>query len=172
MHRLVSFFLLLCFFGTDADCAQRIIAGFRFKSLDRQGVVYLGKYLEQIECVAKRYLYENQVKLILEEFDSSGLRVLKKQELARARKDFYRNRVEIVADWSYFTQQRLLDLHEPGEVAWDLHHIIFLRLNGPNCWWNIIPLVRKGHQAIIHGKDQPGELLHNYLADRFSKYTP
>lgn len=88
MHRLVSFFLLLCFFGTDADCAQRIIAGFRFKSLDRQGVVYLGKYLEQIECVAKRYLYENQVKLILEEFDSSGLRVLKKTRTCQSQERF------------------------------------------------------------------------------------
>lgn len=171
MYKFVSFFFFLCFWETDADCAQRIVTGSRFKSLDRQGIVYLGQYLDQIEYISKQHLFEKQVKLIVKQFDSSELRVLSKNELLESRKDFYRNRVKIAADWSYFTRQRIPNLLNcPEEIPWDLHHIIFLRLNGQNDWWNIIPLPRKEHRTIIHSKAQPGELLHNHLAARFSKW--
>ncbi|WP_139016830.1 HNH endonuclease signature motif containing protein [Candidatus Odyssella thessalonicensis] len=170
MYRCYMVLFLCSLIIKESAAAQRFIAGYRFSRLSKQEIVYLSDYLTQIESVSHKLLSEEQVKYLVREFDSGSLRPLDPHQTLTTRKRFQRQRLLVASDWSYYTQQRIpLALRETGEGGWDLHHIIFIRLNGQNEWWNIIPLLRGEHHKVIHGREQPGELLHRHLAARLPR---
>lgn len=172
-----SFVLLLFFNNTYA--LEPIISSFAFTRLIQPEVRQLKNYLHQIEDTNKRHLKPRQIKSIIHHFDRGKIYRKQSQELVKARQAFQRRKIMITADWCYYTHEKMPDLAPillnndlddiqiTPEDTWDLHHIIFLRLNGQNEWWNIIPIPRKEHHSVIHRKDQPGEILHKMLEERF-----
>lgn len=166
--RIFAGILFLWLGTTQAQSIQRLIASYNFSSLTNQEIRLLKDYLGQIEDVSKKLIPESQVKLVLDEFDGCRLSLLSKQGLQEARRRFNRSRIMIASDWCYFTGYKMPDLLPNPEDSWDLHHIVYLRLNGQNAWWNIMPMPRQDHHKVIHGKGQPGEMLHHQLAERLA----
>lgn len=166
------FYLLIFVYSvpTYGYTAQRFFQEYIAKNLMQQEVRLLTNYLVQIEDVSQFLFSESQLKFVAQAFDSPELCVLSKDQLKQKRSLFAKKRIMIAADWTYYTQKKMPNLIvRQEEPRWDLHHIVFLRLNGQNTWWNIVPLPVKAHHNIVHGKEQPGELLHRHLAARFSE---
>jgi 5-methylcytosine-specific restriction endonuclease McrA len=174
-NRLIKFVLLLGLSGHNIQAIEPILSSFNFQRLARSEVHLLKSYLHQIEHTSKRQIPPSQLKVIVNHYDQGIIYRRQAGDIIRARQNFQRRKIMVAADWSYYNQEKMPELFSsdaslPNDEtvdAWDLHHVIFLRLNGQNEWWNIIPMPRKKHHLIIHGKDQPGETLHKMLEDRF-----
>ena len=176
IYRKIGYLVYICFLlnvPTFTAALESTIASHVFKRLARSEITHLKQYLHQVEDVGKRSFTPYQTKLIVTHLDRGEIYRQAKPKLDLSRKYFQRRKIMITADWSYHRQEKMpnlapiLDEQENHEGAWDLHHLIFLRLNGVNEWWNVMPIPRKDHHSIIHGKDQPGEILHQLLTERF-----
>ncbi len=165
--------LMLLIFTSNTQSLEPIIASVTFRRLASSEIYYLKNYLQQIEDIGGRCFKRHQVKNIIYHFDTADIYRRSPQEIAYTRKLFQRRKMMIAADWCYYNHQKMPNLTPLKQDTinlseeWDLHHVQFLRLNGQNEWWNVMPIPRKDHHLVIHGKDQPGEILHKMLEDRF-----
>lgn len=126
-------------------------------------------------------------------FKASGIRVVEKQRVIlydwinhghlysllpmavrKRRNDFNEQKFDIIAEW-----ERNTGFQWPQKIddQIEAHHIIFLKYNGPNTWWNIYPIPTRFHQKHIHHPRSAGTILHekfhldrgdpsNYAIDR------
>lgn len=165
--------LLLATHCTSLYAIEPLIASHTFKRLMGTEVRHLNHYLQQIEAVTHRKIPEHQARRIIDYVDSAAIYRRTKDNIAESRKAFQRRKIMIAADWCYHTGEKMPELtpmDQGEENPWELHHVIFLRMNGENDWWNIFPVPRTDHHVIIHGKDQPGEILHSLLQERTPEF--
>ena len=161
--------LLLATYCSYSYAIEPLIVSHTFKRLMGTEVRQLSHYLQQIEAVTHRNIPEHQARRIIDYVDSAAVYRRTKDDIAELRKAFQRRKIMIAADWCYHTQKKMPELtsmDQGTESQWELHHIIFLRMNGENNWWNIFPIPKIDHHVVIHGKDQPGEMLHSLLQER------
>ncbi len=167
--------LLLATHCTSLYAIEPLIASHTFKRLMGTEVRHLSHYLQQIEAVTHRKIPEHQARRIIDYVDSAAIYRRTKDDIAESRKAFQRRKIMIAADWCYHTGEKMPQLtsiphienqEDSTENPWELHHVIFLRMNGENDWWNIFPVPKIDHHVVIHGKDQPGEILHSLLQER------
>ncbi len=110
------------------------------------------RYVHEISALSGIRLQKHQCSLLFSALRTHSIYFLNSSERKKLRMHYVRNRDSLIQQWEKNTQQT-------WPAGYHAHHIIFLRNNGPNAWWNIHPFSSEDHQK-LHNPISVAEKLH------------
>lgn len=120
-------------------------------------------YLDQIEEISGDKIPSKGFLIKTYKSKEYGDKIISNEELKKSHQDFSNRRNNLIKEWEEQTKSSWPKYNEKTEcfidgtcisknTGWkyDAHHIIPQSHNGPNEWWNLIPLDIRQHN-LIHG---------------------
>lgn len=124
------------------------------------------KYLDQLEEVSGSSIYLPARTVLIRYYTDKiyGVKEVGGSDLKESHKDFKKHKNELIKKWEKETGMRWprytlstecdMDgtyIKKKPRQRYDAHHIIPQSYEGPNTWWNLLPLDVRAHN-LIHGR--------------------
>lgn len=125
------------------------------------------EYIDDIERITGTPMLDKQRKLIEQAVKNNKYMKLSPEQSKAHRKEYNKNKKDIIAEWERQTGQKWKRYTEPvysknGKLVrdvgalYDCHHIIHSSYGGNNEWWNMVELsFPDQHQNGVHRKGSP-----------------